>query len=254
MTTQAAVQDPTVVGALEEGRLLECVDVIEWMQGEVQADRPLPVGEARMVVAALRGEMAACAPRIPLAAAGAASAFHPVHAANVAVLAMATAAHLRFDADAVARIGLAGLLHDCGMWRLPHELLAKEGSLSDEERRRIKEHPVIGARLILEANAALDLPAVVAYEHHVRQDGSGYPAFHYPRAPHYVSRLVQVCDVFQALRSARPFRKPWPTEFVLSFLRERSGFEFHPGIVQALTRLAEGDGPAGPAETEPAEA
>src|SRR5690606_345738 len=142
--------------------------------------------------------------------------------------------------DALARVVLAALLHDCGMWRFPPALLTKEDALTDEDRRRIKERPVVGARIILEASTALDLPAVVAYEHHVRQDGSGYPTFHYPRAPHYISRLVQVCDVFQALRSERPFRKPWPTEFVLSFLRERSGFEFHPGIVQALISVAEG--------------
>lgn len=196
-----------------------------------------------MVVAALRSAMRAAGPRIPLATAGDSPSFHAGHAANVAVLAMATAGFLRFDEEAVARIGLAGLLHDCGMWRLSRDLLEKQATLSDEDRRRIKEHPLIGARLILEADAVLDLPAVVAYEHHVRLDGSGYPSFHYPRAPHYVSRLVQVCDVFQALRSPRPFRKPWPTEFVLSFLRERAGFEFHPGIVETLTRLAEGAGP-----------
>ena len=240
MTQHSATAVPETIGTFDEGRLADEVAAIEWMRNKVQADGALPIGEARMVLASLRSAMRIAAPRIPLAKAERSASFHSTHAANVAVLAMATAAFLRFDEAAIARIGLAGLLHDCGMWRLPGELVSKDGTLSDEDRRRIKEHPVIGARLILEADAVLDLPAVVAYEHHVRQDGSGYPAFHFPRVPHYVSRLVQVCDVFQALRSPRPFRKPWPMEFALSFMRERSGFEFHPGIVQALTGLAEG--------------
>jgi hypothetical protein len=242
---QGALEVHDITGTFAEGLLPDEVAVIEWMRGEVAAGRALPVGEARMVVAALRAHMRAAAPRIPLAADAADAAFPSVQAANVSVLAMATGALLRFDDEAVARIGLAALLHDCGMWVLPADLLAKDTALSEEDRRRIKEHPITGARMILDANDALDLPAVVAYEHHIRQDGSGYPAFHYPRAPHYVSRLVQVCDVFQALRSPRPFRKPWPTEFVLSFLRERSGFEFHPAIVQALVQRVEGGGAAG---------
>lgn len=245
---QTAVEAPTA-DAFAEGLLSHEVAVIEWMRGEVAAGRGLSVGEARMVVTGLRGELRNAAPRVPLAVDASGAAFHSVHAANVSTLAMALAAQLRFDDDALTRIGLAALLHDCGMWCLPEELLAKDSALTDEDRRRIKEHPVVGARMILAAHDALDLPAVVAYEHHIRQDGSGYPTFHYPRAPHYVSRLVQVCDVFQALRSPRPFRKPWPTEFVLSFLRERSGFEFHPAIVQALVELVEGSAPAAVAST-----
>jgi HD-GYP domain-containing protein (c-di-GMP phosphodiesterase class II) len=250
---QGAVEVLDAVGAFDEGRLGEHVAAVDWMHREVAGGHRLPVGEARTIVAALRADMRAAGPRIPLARMDGTVAFHAVHAANVSVLAMATGALLRFDDDALARIGLAALLHDCGMWCLPPDLLAKDGALTEEDRRRIKEHPIVGARMILDADTALDLPAVVAYEHHVRQDGSGYPAFHYPRAPHYVSRLVQVCDVFQALRSARPFRKPWPTEFVLSFLRERSGFEFHPGIVQALIGLAEGGAAGTSGEGHPAE-
>jgi putative two-component system response regulator len=68
-------------------------------------------------------------------------------------------------------------------------------------------------------------------------DGSGYPHLHYPRSAHYVSRLVQVCDVFSALRSARPYRPEWPLDIILSFLAERSGFEFHPALVTSLTGL-----------------
>jgi HD-GYP domain-containing protein (c-di-GMP phosphodiesterase class II) len=210
-----------------------------WIQQQVRERMHLPVAEADILVAALRSAMRAHAGRIPRSIGETEEGFHAAHAVNVAVLTMAVADHLKLDESAVRRIGGAALLHDAGMWRLPSELLTKQGTLTDDDRRRIKEHPVEGARLILAADAALDLAAVVAYEHHIRMDGSGYPQFHYARAPHYISRLVQVCDVFHALQSPRPFRKPWPLEFVLSFLNERAGFEFHPGLVESLTRMVE---------------
>jgi putative two-component system response regulator len=101
----------------------------------------------------------------------------------------------------------------------------------------VKQHPVLGARLILSSDALLDLAAVVAYEHHIKTDGSGYPTFLYRRPTHYITRLIQLCDIYNALRSARPFRPPWPAEIVSSFLNERAGFEFHPGLASALTAM-----------------
>jgi HD-GYP domain-containing protein (c-di-GMP phosphodiesterase class II) len=217
-----------------------------WMQQEVQAGRAVPVAEADIVLAALRAAMRRSGTLIPMAV-GDGGGFHAVHAVNVAVLAMAIADDQKFDEDAVRKVGGAALLHDVGMWRLPNTLVAKQGALTDADRKLIKQHPVEGARLILAADATLDLAAVVAYEHHVRADGSGYPRFHYARATHYISRLVQVCDVFHALHSPRPFRKSWPLEFVLSFMNERAGFEFHPGLVEALSRTVERGGlPASP--------
>jgi HD-GYP domain-containing protein (c-di-GMP phosphodiesterase class II) len=226
------------------------VAAASWMQEQVRESAQLPIAEADILVSALRGIMRSVDGRIPRSVTETGDSFHAAHAVNVAVLTMAVADHLKLDEAAVRRIGGAALLHDAGMWRLPTELLAKQETLTDEDRRQIKEHPIEGARLILAADGALDLAAVVAYEHHIRMDGSGYPHFHYARAPHYISRLVQVCDVFHALQSPRPFRKPWPLEFVLSFLNERAGFEFHPGLVESLTRMIERGG----SDTQPAAA
>jgi putative nucleotidyltransferase with HDIG domain len=163
--------------------------------------------------------------------------FLAVHAINVSLIAMALAEFVQFDEKAVRRIGLAGLLHDIGMARIPQHIVVKPGQFSPEEREAIKLHPEEGARLILEADTSLDLAAIVAYEHHIKSDGSGYPKLRFPRAPHYVSRLVQLCDIYHALRSPRPFRQAWPPEIVASFLNERAGFEYHPALATALTTM-----------------
>ena len=107
---------------------------------------------------------------------------------------------------------MAGLLHDIGKVRIPLEILTKPGRLTDEEMALImNEHPVDGARIIMHSHDELDLAAVVAYEHHIMLDGGGYPRLRYPRAATLASRLVHVCDVFDALSTNRPYREAWPS-------------------------------------------
>ena len=210
---------------------------IAWVHEQVRARRRLPVADVEAVAGSLflrlreaRGES------LPIIVSEHEN-FPPVHAVNVALLSMALAQDVHFDESAVRKVGTAGLLHDVGMARVPLHILVKPGQITAEEREAIKQHPQEGARLILEADASFDLAAIVAYEHHMKADGSGYPPTRFPRPPHYMSRLVQVCDIYQALRSPRPFRRPWPPEIVASFLNERAGFEFRPALAHALTLM-----------------
>ena len=133
-------------------------------------------------------------------------------------------------------MGSAGLLHDVGIAQLPEELLAKS-LLTPEERLRIEEHPAIGARMLLARGAVFDLAAVVAYEHHMRPDGSGFPRLRVPRDMHYVSRLVAVCDVYDALRTPRPWRPAWTPGRALEFVQEGAGTMFDAGIARAFAAL-----------------
>ena len=98
-------------------------------------------------------------------------------------------------------------------------------------------HPADGARIILEAEQRLDLAAVVAYEHHILLNGDGYPAMRFRRDCHFGSKLVHVCDVYDALRTTRPYRDAWPQERTVAYLEGRSGVEFDPELVGAFTRM-----------------
>src|SRR5439155_886926 len=104
----------------------------------------------------------------------------------------------------VRSFGVAGLLHDIGKVKIPIEVLTKPGRFSDSERALMNRHPAEGARLILRAEEDLDLAAVVAYEHHIMLNGDGYPTFQFRRDCHEGSKLVHVCDVYDALRTNRP--------------------------------------------------
>jgi putative nucleotidyltransferase with HDIG domain len=159
------------------------------------------------------------------------------HALNVAVLTMALAESIGMGAPAVRSLGLAGLLHDLGKIKIPQEILNKPGKLTSLERAVVESHPADGARMILEGDEPLDLAATVAYEHHLCMDGRGYPTLHYPRQAHHASRLVHVCDVYDALRTRRPYRDAWTSAEALEYITKRAGSEFDPEAVSAFVSM-----------------
>ncbi len=93
--------------------------------------------------------------------------------------------------------------------------------------------------MILTSDQQLDLAAAVAYEHHIMINGGGYPSLRYPRDCHYASKLIHVCDVYDALRTKRPYRDSWPAKKVLAYIEERSGTEFDGTIAHAFTAMME---------------
>lgn len=224
--------------APHDPRFREELDTVFWLQQEVREGRALPVTEADAVshslYVALQQDRPSSLPQLPLHDM---DEYVAVHAINVSLLAMALGEMIDLDATAVRDLGMAALLHDIGMARLPAAILAKAEELDHAERELIKQHPADGARIIVEADAALDLAAVVAYEHHLSPQGTGYPALTYRREAHLASRLVQLCDTYHALRSPRPYRKAWPADMTTTFLRERAGFEFDPELTKSLTQM-----------------
>lgn len=196
--------------------------------------------------------------------------YSTVHSMNVSVLSIGFAEQQGFQGSDVKRVGESALLHDVGKSLIPEEILQKPGALTDREWEIMQQHPEDGARILLRSRDGV-LPAVVAYEHHMYLDGSGYPPRVFPRSPHPVSQLIQICDIFDALRTRRPFRGPWPAEKIILHLNEGAGNRFHASTVESFVKmirqwdavLEDGAGGAGspgrpsegaPAETEASEA
>ncbi len=159
------------------------------------------------------------------------------HSMNVSVLVMALAEFLGMGAQDVRAFGIAGLLHDIGKIRVPREILTKPGKLTPEERELMNAHTVEGARIILESEEQLELASVVAYEHHIMLNGGGYPLIHYRRDCHRASNLVHVCDVYDALRTKRPYRDAWELGKILPYIEGRAGMEFDPEMVRAFITM-----------------
>lgn len=216
----------------------EEAEAIRWMHEEVKANGGLPLAEAEAVVrslsVAMHGDQQIVLPLLHLKEF---DQYTTTHSMNVSVLAMALAEFMGMGAKDVRAFGVAGLLHDLGKTRIPLEILTKPGKLTPDEREVMNAHPAQGARIILEAEEKLDLAAVVAYEHHIMLNGGGYPRPHYGRACHRASNLVHVCDVYDALRTNRPYRDAWEAEKILPYLEGRAGMEFDPEVVTAFIAM-----------------
>ena len=231
-----AVQTPRL--ATLDLTLGEEAETMRWLQYEVRSNGAVPLIEAEAVVRSLAVAMHSDRRMIlPLLQLKDFDQYTTTHSLNVAVLAMGLAEHLGCTPVEVRAYGVAGLLHDIGKIRIPLEVLTKPGKLTDSERVLINRHPVDGARIILQSDEELDLAAVVAYEHHIMLNGGGYPAMHYGRACALASRLVHVCDVYDALRTRRPYRDAWESGKVIAYLTERAGTEFDPDLVNAFIRM-----------------
>ena len=216
----------------------EEVETLRWLQHEVQSHGTIPLIEAEAVVrslsVAMHGERRIVLPLLQLKEF---DQYTTTHSLNVAVLAMGLAESLGCTKNEVRSFGVAGLLHDIGKIRIPIDVLTKPGKLTVEERLIINRHPADGARIIMESDQSLDLAAVVAYEHHIMLDGGGYPTLHYNRACALASRLVHVCDVYDALRTKRPYRDAWESARACRYLLERAGTEFDPDLVKGFIDL-----------------
>ena len=218
--------------------LVEEADTVRWMHQEVGGRGQLPLLEAEAIVRslalAMHGDNQIVIPLLQLREF---DEYTTTHSLNVSVLSMALAEYGGSSGREVRAMGVAGLLHDLGKVRIPKDILVKPGKLSDEERAVMQRHPVDGARIILESEQKLDLAAAVAYEHHIMIDGGGYPHMHFRRDCHHGSKLVHVCDVYDALRTRRPYRDAWESAKVLSYIEERAGTEFDASVARQFVEM-----------------
>jgi putative nucleotidyltransferase with HDIG domain len=218
--------------------LTEEADTLRWLHDEVNDTRQLHLAEAETVVrslsVAMHGDRNVFIPLLQLRQF---DEYTTTHALNVSVLSMALTEFLQLSPRDVRTFGIAGLLHDIGKVSIPREILIKPGKLTPAEREIINTHTVEGARIIIQTQDQLELAAVVAYEHHIMIDGGGYPAMRYRRDCHYASRIVHVCDVYDALRTKRPYRDAWEAERVLAYMAEHAGGEFDVVIAESFVRM-----------------
>ncbi|HVE80256.1 MAG TPA: HD domain-containing phosphohydrolase [Gemmatimonadaceae bacterium] len=230
--------DERVITAGLAYALHEEIEAVEWLHEEVGGSGELPLVEAEAVVRSLSLAMHSDSQVVlPLLQLKEFDQYTTTHSLNVSVLTMGLAESLGLGAGEVRTFGVAGLLHDLGKVRIPKEILVKPGKLTDAERHVMQQHPADGARIIFSSDKQLDLAAVVAYEHHIMINGQGYPTIHYRRDCHRASKLVHVCDVYDALRTTRPYREAWESERALTYIEERAGIEFDREIAHAFVRM-----------------
>jgi putative nucleotidyltransferase with HDIG domain len=173
---------------------------------------------------------------IPLAPLKAHDEYTFVHTINVAMLSASICEVLGFDSTHSQDLTTAALLHDIGKQAIPKEILNKPGRFTDEEFDVMKAHPVSGARILLNTPGVNSLSAIVAFEHHIRADGSGYPKVPHNWTLNLASRIVQMADIFDALRTDRPYRPGQPVSKIIEIMKQDVGTIFDPDLLMIFIR------------------
>lgn len=157
------------------------------------------------------------------------------HSKRVSDFSVEIARQLNLSPELVYQVRIGSLLHDIGKIGVPDAILRKPGHLDETEYELMKQHPVIGARMMSQVHSLRHvLPALS--EHHERLDGSGYPRGLKGDEISLFGRIVAVADVFDAMTSKRPYRNGASPEDALDYLYNRVHVEFDQTCVDALTR------------------
>jgi len=159
------------------------------------------------------------------------------HMVNVAALSMAMARSLDLEGPILKEFGYAALMHDIGKVHTPLEILNKPDKLTNEEFSIMKLHVVDGAHILRRTPDTPALAPVVAFEHHLKQDLSGYPENIGSRTLNLCTMVVSVVDVFDALRSNRAYRAGLATDRIKSIMGQQDGTAFHPALLRRFVNL-----------------
>jgi len=166
------------------------------------------------------------------------------HMVNVSILTMGQARALGVDGSLLREFGQAALMHDIGKVKTPLEVLNKPGRLTDEEFVVMRRHVVDGAEILRATPDIPTLAPVVAFEHHLRLDGTGYPFGVQRSALNLCTMLCSIADVFDAMRSQRKYQAAQPTDRILEVLKYEDGAQFDRHLVRRFVQLV-GIYPAG---------
>jgi len=158
------------------------------------------------------------------------------HMVNVSILTMAQARALGIEGRLLREFGLSALMHDIGKVRTPKAILGKPDALTDEEFAIMRRHRVDGAQILRRTPEVPMLAPVVAFEHHLRLDGSGYPVG-VRRESLNVATMLCGIDVYDAMRSQRTYQQSFPTERILAVLKRNDGTQFDQHLIRRFVQL-----------------
>jgi putative nucleotidyltransferase with HDIG domain len=166
------------------------------------------------------------------------------HMVNVSILTMGQARGLGIEGGLLREFGLAALMHDIGKVKTPNDVLNKPGKLTDQEFEILKRHTVDGAEILKNTPEIPPLGPIVAFEHHLRSDGTGYPAGTMRPQLNLATTLCGIADVYDAMRSQRVYQEAHPTDRILAVLQRNDGKQFDQRLVKRFVQLV-GIYPAG---------
>jgi HD-GYP domain-containing protein (c-di-GMP phosphodiesterase class II) len=214
------------------------LDDLKEMYHDIQKRKKIPTkGVGDIVQGFIGGMLRNANPLHMLASLKSSDEYTFTHAINVCLLTMAQAESLGAGGDQLYDIGIAACLHDTGKMFIPNEILNKPGKLDDHEWAEMRGHSLRGAQYLLRLPGISKLAFLGALEHHLHYNGAGYPDLGKQWRPNLVSQMIAIADLFDAMRSRRPYKEPKPDDFIIELLRKESGTAYNPQLVENFIQL-----------------
>ncbi len=164
-----------------------------------------------------------------------------VHSVNVCILSVALGSRLGLSKKKLSELGYAALFHDIGKVRIPLDILNKPKELDEDEWKEMRKHPVLGVKVLL-SRRALDKfslrAMMVAFEHHLKMDLSGYPRLSFKKGLNLYTRIVTIADVYDSMTSGRVYAKiPLTPDVALKRMMEQAGISFDPVLLKVFMNM-----------------
>jgi HD-GYP domain-containing protein (c-di-GMP phosphodiesterase class II) len=161
------------------------------------------------------------------------------HSVNVCVLAVKTGIKMGYNKGRLGELAIGTLLHDIGMTKVPVAVLDKTTELTPEEVEIIRKHPETGYRMINSIFGISAISSCVAFQHHERYNGTGYPRGISGSSIHEFARIVAIADVFDSLTTEKVYRHAYSSKEALDHIVSRVGTEFDPEMVKVFVEIIE---------------
>lgn len=159
------------------------------------------------------------------------------HSVNVGVLSLGLGNYLSLRKDLLEGLGIGGLLHDIGKISIPERILNKPGKLNNDEWSVMRGHPVSGSRILRKTPGISNCAPVVAFEHHIKYNLSGYPSLIRRRPLSSYSLIVGIADCYDAMTTLRPYQKPRTPAEALRIMLELIGKDFEPRLMNRFVEM-----------------
>jgi len=161
-----------------------------------------------------------------------------VHMLNVSIISMFFASQLSLSSDKVIDIGISALFHDIGKIAASEVISKKKDKWDEREPNQMKDPCLVGSKILLQHKRTLGvLPMVVAFEHHLRFDKKGYPKVKYFLKPHLATKIISICDVYDALFQKRTYKKHFPPEEIHEIMTKEKSHLFDSELVDLFFEI-----------------
>lgn len=216
----------------------DAVETIRKTMSAVEKGQGIDGAEVRAVVEEILGSVLYDASALlSLAAIKSYDEYLYEHSVNVCIVAMMFGYTLGLTEPQLIEVGVASILHDIGKVFVPLDIVRKPGPLTEEEWMIMHTHPVVGARILGTTSGVPELAPVVAFEHHIKHDRSGYPKLTRAKPLNFYSHIVTIVDCYDSLTTVRPYRAPVRPEQAVGWMLYSGRGQFESRLMARFAAL-----------------